>query len=357
MYLVRLECDGLRSLTEIKFDPGPGLNIICGNNAQGKTSLLEAILFATTSKSHRTNQDAHLVKHGAEGFRIKARVQRRDRDVCIEAHWWQGAKRFKVNGVVQERFSDILGKVNVVFSSPEDMALVRGSATHRRRFLDMELSQLHPGYLKALQQYREVLRQRNELLRHTAPEPSLLEVWEVRLAQYGKVLVQTRREFVKGLSGLMTDAYHRIAGEEVLDVRYAPDVAAEESLPEVLAGSRRSDLRRGVTLRGPHRDDLRFFVDGQPARVFASQGQSKTAALALKLAEWELVKERTGEYPILMVDDALSDLDAARFRRLFDALPQEGQCLLTTTNLSPHDVIPERNPACFLIERGRLAKQ
>ncbi len=356
MRLLKFECEGFRGLNDVVFEPGPGRNIIRGDNAQGKTTLLEAILFAATSKSHRTNVESDLLAQDAASFRLCALVQRSDRDVAVEANWYQGAKRFKVNGVAQLRVSEILGRIHVVLFSPEDVNLVKGGASQRRRFLDMELSQIHPGYLNALQQYRQVLRQRNELLRRPNPDIDLIAVWDEQLAQHGRTLIRGRAGFVHQLSGLTTEAYHRVADAETLTLAYRPSVPKDADLHDVLRRERPNDIRRRATQYGPHRDDLELLIADRPARTHASQGQQKTAALALKLAELELVKARIGEYPILMLDEVLAELDRARARRLFEAIPGAVQCMVTTTETSPEGGRFGADAMNFLIEGGRLEK-
>ncbi len=352
MRLAQMICTDFRSLEHVDFQPGPGVTVIRGGNAQGKTSLLEAVLYAATSKSHRTSQESDLPRHGAEGFSLRARVARQDREVAIEAHWWHGQKRFKVNGVPQTRISDILGKVHVVFFSPEDVALVRGAASVRRRFLDMELSQLSPAYLHALQRYRQILRQRNELLRRGASDPTLLEVWDEQLAAEGESVMQERCAFIEELCQNATNAHAQIADGEQLSVLYEPDIRAGVSFRDILAAARKSDLKQGMTTRGPHRDDIEFTIGGQSARAFASQGQQRTAALAVKLAEVELVRGRAGEYPILMLDDVLSELDAQRSRHLFGAIGPHVQCLVTTTDLTGQNGLFGPDAAYVRIEGG-----
>ena len=354
MYLERLTCTKFRCLQKIDYAPGPGINLIRGGNAQGKTSLLEAILFATTSKSHRTNVESELAAHGESGFSIKMKVRRRDREVILEARWHEGRKRFRINGVRQSRVSDILGTVSVVFFSPEDIALVKGSATLRRKFLDMELSQLNPLYLAALQRYRNALRQRNELLRARTVDLDQLDAWDLQLAEHGEVIRRERSEFISELAERAQVAYARISGGETLALEYRSDVPLDEALVDALERNRASDIKRRMTGRGPHRDDLDIQVEAHPARSHASQGQQKTAALALKLAEVELVKRRIGEYPILMLDEVLAELDAQRARHLFDAIDPEVQCIVTTTEMETRPDLFGKSCTNSLIEAGRL---
>ena len=354
MWLTRLTCRRFRCLGDIDFTPEPGLNVIHGDNAQGKTSLLEALLYVSMARSHRTGNEGELAQHGEDGFSITASAERSDREVMLEAHYWRKAKRFKVNGIAQTRISDILGRIHTVFFSPEDVGLVKGSATVRRRFLDMELAQINPRYLAALQQYRQALKQRNSLLKQYKPDPALLEVWEAQLIPPGAVLMRERAKFVQGLSERATEAYHRIAAKEPLVLTYTPDLDAQEDFESLLARTRDTDIRRKQTTRGPHRDDIEIVIDGKPARVYGSQGQQKSAALALKLAEIDLIHVQTGEYPILMLDEVLAELDAHRAQHLFEALEDKVQCLVTTTERELTEKIGGRTYRRYQMTRGQL---
>lgn len=354
MRLIELSCDHFRCLRELRFAPGPGVNVIRGDNAQGKTSILEAALYAATSKSHRTSSESDLVERGEPLFRVGARVERAAREVFTEIAWSHGAKRVKVNGVNQTRVSDLLGKINVVIFSPEDSDLVRGSASNRRTFLDMELSQLHANYLHALQRYRHAMRQRNEVLRSPMQDEALLEPWDAQVAEHGAVLMRERRRFVDELAPLANRAYGAIADGEQMRVAYRPDVKEDVPLLDALVASRKTDLRQGVTTRGPHRDDLEFVVDEKAARQFASQGQQKTAGLAVKLAELELMRARTGEYPVLLLDDVFAELDANRSREVLSTIPAGVQCLITTTEFALTSELEARHPAVFTIRNGAL---
>ena len=357
MRLITFETRNFRCLAGLVFQPEPGINVICGNNAQGKTSLLEAILYTATSKSHRTSADAELVAHGADLFHLTAQIQRQDRQLTIDAAWWHGVKRFKINGVPQTRISDILGKMTVVLFSPEDIGLIKGAASGRRKFIDMDLSQVSPPYLHALQRYRQALRQRNELLRTDSPPPELIAPWDEQLSAHAQTIVRERNLFIQQLATHAADAYAQITGGEKLALRYIPDVPPGTPLADVLLKSRHADIRRQNTSHGPHRDDLEIDIAARPARNFASQGQQKTAALALKLAELNLIRERTLEYPILMLDEVLSELDAVRSRLLFNAIPPEVQCIVTTTNVTRPELLFGTNSTLYAIEEGKLEKR
>lgn len=357
MRLTRVQCRGFRGLQDTDFAPGPALNILSGANAQGKTSVLEAILYAATTRSHRASSDEELAHYGDNEFHVRVEAETTTHSVTIEAHWWREAKRFKVDGVAQTRLSDILGRLCVVFFSPEDINLVKGAASKRRLFLDMELSQALPPYLRALQQYRQALRQRNELLRRQCGDPALLEPWEQQLAGHGGTLVREREAYVRELAAVAAPLYGRIVEAEPLELTYKPDIADPSLMAIILAEARRGDLLRKTTGRGPHRDDMEISIAGKPARTYGSQGQQKSAALVLKLAEMELMRGQVGEYPVVLLDEALAELDATRGARLFDALPEEVQALITTAQPAQLPVHSRQHCHHFHIEGGRLEQE
>ena len=357
MHLTRFQCRGFRGLQDTDFVPCPGLNVLSGANAQGKTSVLEAILYGATTRSHRASSDEELVHYGGDEFHVRLEAMAAGHPVLIEANWWCEAKRFRVDGVPQTRLSDILGRVCVVFFAPEDIGLVKGAASVRRLFLDMELSQVQPPYLRALQRYRQALRQRNELLRRQCTDGALLEPWELQLAEHGKKLITERRAYVEELSGIAAPLYGRIVEEEPLELAYKPDVADPDALAAVLCDGRKSDLVRKATGRGPHRDEMEISIAGKPARAYGSQGQQKSVALVLKLAEVELMRARVGEYPVVLLDEALAELDARRGARLFAALPEAAQTLVTTAQPAQLPLHVRDRLKHFHIEGGRIEEE
>lgn len=358
MTLTQLTCTRFRCLADTDFRPGPGLNVVRGANAQGKTSLLEALLYLATARSHRTPRETELVRYGEEGFRIAARVDRVDRTITLDAVWQQGVKRFRVNGVAQPRLSDILGKMNVVSFFTEDIGILRGPASQRRRMMDIELSKIDPEYLRALQRYRQVLRQRNELLRQERPAPALLDAWDAQLAEYGAVLMKARAAFVEHLGRAAACFYRHIAGEtERIEVVYRPDIKLDASIEDTVADARDADLKQGMTTRGPHRDEMELGINDRSARYFASQGQQRTGALALKLAAVDLARRQAGEYPVLALDDVLSELDAARAARLIKAIPAGVQSVVTVTDASGIDAWAHSDCRRFRILEGCIEEE
>lgn len=355
MHLIELTCRHFRCLKDIRFVPSKGVNIIQGRNAQGKTSLLEALFYAATSKSHRTNREGDLTAHGEDGFHVEAQVERNDRHVTVEANAWKSERRFKVNGVAQTRVSDVLGKISVVLFTPEDIALVKGAASVRRTFLDMELSQLNTEYLHALQHYRRVLRQRNELLRLRSASGDQLDAWDVQLHLHGSILIKQRADFLADLAVHAREVYGAITNGEELSLAYKPDILEGDSFADTLTKCRASDVKRGVSTRGPHRDDIELQITERGARTFGSQGQQKSAALAIKLAHLDLITRTIGEPPILLLDEVLAELDSQRATALFQALPSNVQCLVTTATQSPESARTWKKASFFRIEQGEMS--
>jgi len=355
MRLEKIVCEQFRRLTRVTVEPSPGLNVFFGGNAQGKTSLLEAVLYAATARSHRATTDRELVQHGADGFYVSITAAGTAGRVTVESRWWQGQKRFRINGAVPDRLSDLLGRVQVVLFAPDDQELVKGAASGRRRFLDICLSRIHGRYLRALQAYRQALRQRNAVLKNTRPDPMLLESFDVILAREGAVLTETRADWVTRLDEAASALYHDLAEQrETLRLRYAPDIRNTDQYLDVLKRSRESDLRTGTTGRGPHRDEIQVLVDDRPLDVFGSQGQQKSAALALRLAEAALTREACGETPALLLDEIFSDLDERRSERVLGTVPSDAQALITTAR--PLDTLPcrLRNARLFQVQEGKV---
>ncbi|HOJ67647.1 MAG TPA: DNA replication/repair protein RecF [Candidatus Hydrogenedentes bacterium] len=341
MRLERIYCEQFRRLTRVAVEPAPGLNVFFGGNAQGKTSLLEAVLYAATARSHRATGDRELVQHGADGFFVAIAAVGASGKVEVEARWWQGQKRFRINGATPERLSDLLGRVQVVLFAPDDLELVKGPASVRRRFLDICLSRIHGRYLRALQAYRQSLRQRNALLKGSRPDPTLLDSFDALLARDGATLARDRADWITRLDAVASALYQDLAEQrETLRLRYVPDIRDLDHYLDVLGRSRESDLKAGATTRGPHRDEVQVLVDDHPLDAYGSQGQQKSAALALRLAEAQLTREACGEAPALLLDEIFSDLDERRSERVLDAVPPDAQALVTTAR--PLETLPRR---------------
>jgi DNA replication and repair protein RecF len=392
MRLVHLTLHNFRNYVRLELDLPAGATLLTGGNAQGKTNLLEAVYYLATSRSPRAGADREVVNWLAleqeplPYARLVGRVERGApstspegrRELTLEMTLTQQAnsdnrysKQIRLNGVPR-RAMDILGQLNVVLFGPEDIALVSDSPSRRRRYLDAMLCQIDPAYCRTLAHYNQVVSQRNALLRdlrERGGNADQLHFWDQRLVDQGAHLLARRREAVQSLDGLAHDIHANLTGgQERLRLRYAPGVALEGqatlsaihgAFQEQLGALRRREVAAGVTLLGPHRDEMRFLINEADAGVYGSRGQQRTAALALKLAEVDLVRREAGERPVLLLDDVFSELDEDRRRFLLGWLgPAEGlqQSIITTTDWH---TIPETFLAsCRLwhVQGGRLTE-
>lgn len=336
MIIESLELKNYRNYDELHMQFSSGTNILYGDNAQGKTNILESIYVCCTTKSHRGSKDKELIHFGEEESHIKMTVRKQDVPYRIDMHLKKNkAKGVAINGIPIRKASELFGIVNVVFFSPEDLNLIKNGPAERRKFIDLELCQLNKLYVHALVSYNRILQQRNKLLKelffHQEYEETL-DIWDMQLVQYGSEVIQYRKEFIAQLNEIIYDIHLRLSGgKEKLKVIYVPSASAE-NLNEQIRSSRQQDMRQKTTLVGPHRDDIGFFMGNMDIRKFGSQGQQRTAALSLKLAEIELVKKLVKDYPILLLDDVLSELDGSRQNQLLTAI-EHIQTMITCTGL------------------------
>jgi len=319
MLLEKIAFKSFRNLSDGSLLPSDNITVLLGRNAQGKTNSLEAIHICCAGRSHRTFRDRELIKFGCEAAYLEAVCRRNDGRRKIEIGLSQSNKKsIRINYNPAKRLGELMGNMTGVMFSPEDLSLVKDGPSWRRRFLDMALSQIEPGYFYALQSYQQALLQRNTLLK-TKCGIETLPVWDESLAEYGAKLIAVRRDFAYKLTAKCAEVHASITGgRENLEIEYdsihadGGEGELRSRLLEVLEKGREGDLRQGVTRFGPHRDDLMVGINGLEARIYASQGQQRTAALSLKLAEVGIMKELTGEAPLLLLDDVFSELDAQR---------------------------------------------
>lgn len=309
----------------------PGLNGVVGPNGAGKTNLLEALDLVATGRTHRARREVEVIRFGADWAVVRASFYKGSREHRAEIRIERtGLKHIRVDGAPTSR-AGLLGRAVLVSSGPEDTQVVSGAASERRRLLDGVLCQLSAAYYEALLRYHRVARHRNRLLRVQAPAAALA-VWDEQLVELGVTLVERRRKLVERLEPAAAAWAERLGCGPVA-VRYLPGLAGErEAAYRQLARERREELRRGVSLVGPHRDDLEILADGVEARAFASRGQQRAVTLALRLAQAEVIREELGEYPILLLDDVVVDLDRERCGRLLRALEGGPQVVLTATD-------------------------
>lgn len=353
MFLRRIELYQFRNYRELQLDLTKSLNVFVGENAQGKTNLLEAIYLLALGRSYRTTSDDDLIGWGADFARVRGEVEREAAGTRIEIELGrQSAKEIKVGGESLRRHSDLLGTLTAVVFSPDDLQLVKGSPALRRRFLDIEIAQVSPAYRHHFTRYQRVLRQRNNLLKAVSggyAGRDALQVWDEQLIEDGSRIIAKRAETVRRLSGWSQAMQARISGgREELMLSYRPFFAAEDERqsPEwedplavaerfraSLERLRRDEIIRGTTLVGPQRDDIAFMVGEIDLRYFGSQGQQRTAVLSTKLAELEFIRDEAGEYPILLLDDVMSELDDTRRQRFLSTVSGRINTFITTTNI------------------------
>lgn len=353
MLIKTLQVRNFRNLLALDTAFEPGLNVIHGRNAQGKTNLLEAIYLLVTGRSFRTANDAELIPWHLEeytGTVIRANVLKKSGEEQLGVYFDGKAKRVLVNGTPITRLANLVGHLNAVLFTPTDLLLVRGAPSLRRRFLDIAIGQTSRIYMDALQQYQTVLKNRNILLKAAAGGPSAahtlqLDVYDQQLVESGSRIIEHRARALADMSRTATDHYGCItANAEPLHLVYEPDItlpdpgddsaAIAEAFHAQLRQARRDDLRRLATGHGPHRDDFGLQISGYAARQFASQGQQRSAVLAIKFAEMDFLHHHTGERPLLMLDDVISELDEERRRAFLQHLQQDVQTFITTTDAS-----------------------
>ena len=341
MEISSIRLTNYRNYAEQSLSLRPGINVLTGGNAQGKTNLLEAVRLCSIGRSHRTPRDKELIREGCEQARVELTWRKRDGGHSLTAMIpGAAAKQVRIDGKLLRRSGELMGMISTVLFAPEDLSLVKSGPGERRRFIDMELSQIRPVYYYSLQRYNRALKQRNNLLRELPGRPSLaatLDSWDEILVSEGAQIVRMRAEFVEKLSAFAGEHHRHITdGREELGCRYAGCTDAGEALrgmAEGLARARARDMQAGTTTFGPHRDDLMLEIGGRDVRAFGSQGQQRTTALSLKLSELSVMYNEVGEWPILLLDDVMSELDPQRRRMLLDCI-QGVQTLFTCTDMS-----------------------
>ncbi|MBN1135198.1 MAG: DNA replication/repair protein RecF, partial [Anaerolineae bacterium] len=380
--LAHLSLHNFRNYVRLDLDLPPGVMVLLGDNAQGKTNLLEAIYYLATSRSPYAGTDREMInwlsleQEPLPYTRLVGRVARGESSVLLEITVSQRAengsryqKQVRLNGV-NKRAMDLLGHLNVVLFVPEDVSLVSGSPGLRRRYLDVMLCQIDPHYCRTLAGYNQIVTQRNALLRDLGErggDPGQLAFWNERLVEHGAHLIARRREAIAALDKLAQVIHGQLTdGLERLHLRYAPSVDLQQALAVAeiqavyqaqLQSLRQRETAAGMTLAGPHRDEMRFVIDDIDAGVYGSRGQQRTAVLALKLAEVELMHSETGDYPVLLLDDMLSELDTRRRRFMLRQVDDgQQQAIITTTDLQA--LPPAFLQGCRLwrVEMGRLAE-
>ncbi len=359
MYIKEIELNNFRNYQKQKISFSDKVNIFMGNNAQGKTNLLEGIYLNAFGKSFKSVKDKELIRFGEEFCRIKTIICKNGEEEVVEIVITKdGRKGIKREGVKLKKASELLEEYYMIVFSPEDMKIVKEEPEKRRRFINRELSQIRKGYLSDLNHYRKILKQRNAYLKEYMIDDDVLDVWDLELAEYGSKIISKRKEFIELLGPVCNEINQKITGgKEQLELKYEPNVDCDDHINEYFYGllkeKREEDKKNRTTGRGPHKDDIKISTDGVDIRKFGSQGQQRTAALSLKLSEIAIIESETGEKPILLLDDVLSELDNERQRYLINSLG-DNQLFVTTTDLT-EDVsrnLPKGN--IYKIRKGEV---
>ncbi len=359
MYVESLSLNKYRNYDALSMTFDKNINILYGDNAQGKTNILESIYMASTTKSHRGSKDREIIKLGEEESHIRLCIKKSDISHRIDMHLRKNKnKGVAIDGVTIRRTTELFGLLNVIFFSPEDLSIIKNGPAERRRFLDLELCQLSRLYYQNLSSYYKILNQRNNLLKQIVYNKSLLDtidVWDMQLVDYGKKVIKERQNFITMLNELIQEIHSNLtSGKEQLEIVYDKDIGMDE-FEQVLKNKISVDLNYTSTQTGPHRDDMILLINGMDARKYGSQGQQRTVALSLKIAEIRLVKNIINDNPILLLDDVMSELDSKRRSALLEEI-KNIQTIITCTGYD--DFIKEqlKSNNVYCVTNGKVTK-
>ena len=365
MYIKKIEIKNFRNYHFLKTAFHKNVNLILGNNAQGKTNLLEGIYITSIGRSFRTNKDSDLVHFDEDFAKISISAEKEIYDTSVEIIIKKDSKKsIKKDGVVVKRTSDLLDNIFIVVFSPEDLKIVKDEPEKRRKFIDRELCQMKPSYYESLHNYKKILLQRNAYLKEETIDQRILDLWDMQLVKYGARIIQMRKIFIEKINSISRVIHNSITNEkEQLKITYCPNIPVLDNVNEQenifydeIKNAYGNDMKQRTTTRGPHKDDISFIVNEINMRNFGSQGQQRTCALSLKLAELYLIKEETGEDAILLLDDVMSELDIERQEYLIKTL-KDNQLFITTTDLDKKllDAFPEAK--ILYIENGTIKEK
>lgn len=370
MFIEELSLKNYRNYEELEAQFENKVNVILGENAQGKTNVMESIYVLAMAKSHRTSKDKDLIRWDQDYAKIEGRVKKNHGSLPIHLVISKKGKKAKVNHIEQQKLSQYIGNMNVVMFAPEDLHLVKGNPQVRRRFIDMEIGQVSAVYLHEMSQYQKILQQRNHYLKllqtRKQNDQAILEILTEQFIGIAVRIIKKRFEFLQLLQNWAMPIHKGISrGLETLKIEYKPSVEVSEDqdlskmikvFEDKFLKVKNREIERGVSQFGPHRDDLLFFVNGKDVQTFGSQGQQRTTALSVKLAEIELIHSEIGEYPILLLDDVLSELDNYRQSHLLNTIQGKVQTFVTTTSVDGIDHQTLKEASTYKVEAGVMKR-
>lgn len=334
MYIEKIKLQNFRNYEQLELDLNKNINIIYGNNAQGKTNILEAIFLSSFGKSFRTNKEKEMIKFNEQSALVEIFYQKKDRDGKVKIEIGN-KKQISLNGIKLKKLSELLGNINIVIFTPDDINILKDGPAGRRRFLDMMIGQLRPNYVYNLNMYLKTIEQRNNYLRQIREEnkpENMLEIWDENLAEYGEKIYVYRNEFINKIANKINNIHKNITdAKEEIKIEYLSNCDNKENYLKLLKERRKLDIIKGFTTKGIHRDDFVIYINDKEVSTFGSQGQNRTAVLSLKLSELQVVYDEIGEYPILLLDDFMSELDEERRKNFLNNI-KNTQVILTGTD-------------------------
>ena len=346
MFIKNIKIENFRNYENQLIEFNKNINIIYGNNAQGKTNILEAIFFSALGKSFRTSKEKQVIMKEKDFFKIHTEFQKKDREGYIDLFLGDD-KSISVNGVKLNKLSELLGNINIVIFSPEDINLLKDESAVRRKFLDMMISQLRKNYIYNLNNYKKNLEQKNNYLKSRNISDDMLDVYDEKLAEYSENVYQYRNEFIEKIKEKIKEIHSNITDEDI-SIVYKTDCESKEKCLEKLKKNREKDKYRGFSSVGCHRDDFKILINGDEVDIYGSQGQNRTAILSLKMAELEVINDEIGEYPILLLDDFMSELDQERITNFLKSI-NNIQVIITCT-----EKIDLENSSSFYVNNGEI---
>ena len=353
MYIEKICLNNFRNYEEQIIEFNKNINVIYGDNAQGKTNILEAIFLCAFGKSFRTNKEKELIEIGKEFLDVSAFYKKSDRDGKIQINI-SDKKNVKLNGVKLKKLSELLGNINVVIFTPDDINILKDGPAKRRRFLDMMIGQLRPNYVFVLNQYLKTIEQRNNYLRQIKEQnisTEMLEIWNEKLAEYAVKIFEYRYEFIEKIKNKINDIHKNITdGNEEIKIEYTSDSSNKEKYLNLLKERTKLDIIKGYTTKGIHRDDFVVYINNKEVNIYGSQGQNRTVILTLKLSELQVIYDEIGEYPILLLDDFMSELDEKRRTNFLNNI-KETQVIITCTDKIDLDNL---NYKLFNVRKGEI---
>lgn len=353
MYIEKIRLQNFRNYENLEIDLNKNINIIYGENAQGKTNIIESIFLCAFGKSFRTSKEKEMIKFNKEKSLVEAFYQKKDRDGKIKIELGN-KKQISLNGIKIKKLSELLGNINIVIFTPEDINILRDGPVKRRRFLDMMIGQLRPNYVYNLNMYTKTIEQRNNYLRQIKEEnkpEEMLEIWDEKLAEYGEKVYIYRKEFIEKIYNKINEIHGNITdNKETLKIEFISNCDNKEKYLKLLKERRKLDIIKGFTTKGIHRDDFVIYINGKEVNIYGSQGQNRTVVLSLKIAELNVIYEEIGEYPILLLDDFMSELDEVRRKNFLNNI-KNTQVILTCTEKID---LPEVEYNLYNIRKGEI---